>query len=84
MNKLYQKIEYCLKYKNNIVFKFNIEKKTITMVNQQLLPLSLQNKPVSFDLVQKFCSDRILTLNRGYCKELKTKVTLISALCARR
>lgn len=72
MNKLYQKIEYCLKYKNNIVFKFNIEKKTITMVNQQLLPLSLQNKPVSFDLVQKFCSDRILTLNRGYCKEILT------------
>lgn len=72
MNKLYQKIEYCLKYRNDIVFKFNIDQKTIVMVNSNLLPISLQNKPVSFDLVQKFCSDRILTLNRGYCKEILT------------
>ena len=72
MNTMFQKIEYCLKYKDEVVFKFNIEQKTITMVNPKLLPISLQNKPVSFDLVQKFCSDRILTLNRGYCKEILT------------
>lgn len=72
MNKMYQKIEYCLKYKNDIVFKFNIEQRTISMVNQNLLPISLQNKPITFDLVQKFCADRILMLNRGYCKEILT------------
>lgn len=72
MNTMFQKIEYCLKYKNDIVFKFNIEKKTISMVNKDLLPISLQNKPETFGLVQKFCSDRILMLNRGYCKEILT------------
>ncbi len=72
MNTMFQKIEYCLKYKNDIVFKFNIEQRTITMVNQGLLPISLQNKPINFGLVQKFCSDRILMLNRGYCKEILT------------
>ena len=64
MNTMFQKIEYCLKYKNDIVFKFNIEQRTITMVNQGLLPISLQNKPINFGLVQKFCSDRKKMLNR--------------------
>lgn len=36
MSTMFEKIEYCLKYKNEIVFKFNIEQKTITMINESL------------------------------------------------
>lgn len=72
MTTMFEKIEYCLKYKNEIVFKFNIDQKSITMVKESLLPLSLQNKPITYDLVTKFCADRILMLNREYCKEILT------------
>ena len=72
MTTMFEKIEYCLKYKNDIVFKFNIEQKSIKMINESLLPISLQNKPISYDLLKKFCSDRILMLNREYCKEILT------------
>lgn len=72
MTTMFEKTEYCLKYKNDVVFKFNIEQKSIRMVNEGLLPVSLQNKPVTYDLVRKFCSDRILMLNREHCKEILT------------
>ncbi len=72
MTTMFEKIEYCLKYKNDIVFRFNIEQKSIKLVNENLMPISLLNKPVTFDLVKKFCADRILMLNREYCKEILT------------
>lgn len=40
------------------------------MVNADLLPISLRNKPWGYMLIQKFCSDRVLMLNRAYCKEI--------------
>lgn len=67
---MFYKTEYCLKYKDDIVFKFNIENRSIQIVNKNLLPISLLNKPYTFDLVKKFCSDRILMLNREHCKEI--------------
>ena len=70
MNDMFYKIEYCLKYKDDIVFKFNIKNRSLTMINEKLLPLSLLNKPKDYSLVQKFIADRILMLNREYCKEL--------------
>ncbi len=70
MNDMFYKIEYCLKYKDETVFKFNIKNKSLTMINENLLPLSLLNKPRDYSLVQKFVADRILMLNREYCKEL--------------
>ena len=72
MNDMFYKIEYCLKYKDDIVFKFNIKNKSLTMVNEKLLPLSLHNKKQDYSLVQKFIADRILMLNREFCKEILT------------
>ena len=71
-NDMFYKTEYCLKYKDEVVFKFNMYNKTLNMVNENLLPLSLHNKPISYDLIKKFCADRILMLNREYCKEILT------------
>ena len=61
---------YCLKYKDDVVLEFDTEARTIKMINERLLPLSLVYKERNYDLVRKFCSDRILMLNRNYCKEL--------------
>lgn len=72
MNDMFYKTEYCLKYKDTVVFKFNIQKQTITMIDASLLPISLQNKNYNFDLVRTFCANRILMLNREYCKEILT------------
>lgn len=67
---MFTETEYALKYKNEIVFTFDTQQKTIQMMNISLLPLSLQNKPITYDLVKKFCSDRVLVLNRQYWKEI--------------
>lgn len=58
--------EYCLKYKNETVFIFNIESQTIEITDEALLPIGLQNKPFTYDLVKRFCADRILMRNRKY------------------
>lgn len=63
--------EYCLKYKNTVVFTFHINNKSIDMVHQELLPISMQNKQqMEFDLIRQFCSERMLVAGRKHCKEL--------------
>ena len=69
-NDLFYKTEYCVKYKDEIVFKFVPYNQAFQMVNPSLVPFSLHSTPVSYDMVRKFCADRILMLNREYCKEL--------------
>ena len=77
-NTMFYKFEYCLKYKDTIVFKFNIGRKTISMVNASLLPISLKQTQHDFSLVKKFCANRTLMLNREYCKEILTACGLDS------
>ena len=72
MNNMFYNTEYSLKYKNDTVLRFNIHNKSVTLVNSSLLPISLQNKPCNFSLIHRFCSDRMLMLNREYCKEILT------------
>ena len=67
-NDMFYKTDYCLKYKDDIVFKFNMYNKTLHIINMKLL----HNKPIDYNLVTKFCSDRILMRNRKYCKEMLT------------
>lgn len=70
---LFYNKEYCLKYKNMVVFTFHIDNKSIHMVCQELLPISMQNKyQMEFDLIRQFCSERMLMSGRKYCKELLT------------
>lgn len=70
---LFYNKEYCLKYKNTVVFTFHINNKSIHMVHQELLPISMQNKEqMEFDLIRQFCSERILMSGRKHCKELLT------------
>lgn len=69
---MFLKTEYCLKYKDEIVFKFIPYNQTLQLINKQLLPLSLHSTPLNYDLVRKFCADRILMLNREYSKEILT------------
>lgn len=65
--------EYCLKYKDIVVFTFHMDNKSIHMVQQELLPISMQNKQqMEFDLIRQFCSERMLTAGRKHCKELLT------------
>ena len=63
-NELFYKTEYCLKYKDDIVFKFIPYSQSLQLVNPSLIPLSLHSTPVSYDMIRKFCADRILMLNR--------------------
>ena len=69
-NELFYKTEYCLKYKDETVFKFIPYSQTLHMINPSLVPISLHSTPVSYDMIRKFCADRILMFNRAYCKEL--------------
>lgn len=71
-NLLLYKYDYFLKWKDTNVLRFNISKKSVELINKSYLPLSISNMPVSFDMITKFCSDRILMLNREYCKEILT------------
>ncbi len=70
---LFYNKEYCLKYKDTIVFTFQMKDKSIHIVHQELLPISMQNKEqIEFDLIRQFCSERILMAGRKHCKELLT------------
>lgn len=71
-NLLLYKYDYFLKWKDINVLRFNISKKSVDLLNKNYLPLSISNMQVSFDMITKFCSDRILMLNREYCKEILT------------
>ena len=51
---LFYNKEYCLKYKDTIVFTFQMKDKSIHIVHQELLPISMQNKEqIEFDLIRQ-------------------------------
>lgn len=55
---------YVLKYKDIEVLEFNTIDKSINVINKNLIPVSILNKPYNFDMITKFCSDRILMMHR--------------------
>lgn len=61
---------YLLKYKDSIVLKFDTKNRYVELISKDLLPYSIANMKVSYDMISKFCSDRILMMNRQYCKEI--------------
>lgn len=73
---LLEKYEYCLKWKDVEVLRFNVSKQSIKVINKDFLPLGISNLPESFDMISKFCFDRTLMLNREYCKEIITSCGL--------
>lgn len=64
--------DYALKYKDITVLTFNLERMSLVVHNPTLLPIPIQNAPVSFEMIRKFCSDRMLIVNRVHCKEILT------------
>lgn len=68
MRKL-KEAEYYLKYKDDIVLLFNIETQSIQIENKNLLPISVKNRN-GYDIISTFCSNRVLMMNREYCKEI--------------
>ena len=69
---LLEKYDYCIKWKDIPVLRFNISKHSVSIINRGSLPLSISNMAESFDMVTKFCYDRALIFNREYCKEILT------------
>ena len=64
------KNEYYLKYKDEKVLVFDTENQAVEILNESLLPISISKAPVSYDIVRSFCSNRLLMMNREYCKEI--------------
>lgn len=69
-NHLFFQKEYYLKYKSHIVLKFNIETEKVILYNNDLLPVSIQNRDINFEAMNKFCSDRMMMTSRQHCKEI--------------
>lgn len=67
---LLYKYDYYLKWKDEIVLRFNPTRQELTIENKDLLPISISNLKPCYDMIVKFCADRILMLNREYCKEI--------------
>ena len=57
-------------YKDTVVLSFDTDSKSVEFLNEDLLPLSVFYRERNYDIVRKFCSDRVLVLNRSYCKEI--------------
>lgn len=66
------KYDYYLKWKDTPVLKFNVNKASVELLDVDRLPVLLRGMPTSFDMVNKFCYDRVLMYNRKYCKEVLT------------
>lgn len=64
------KYDYYLKWKDEVVLKFNPGRAEMVVINRELLPISISNLEPGYDMITKFCADRILMLNREYCKEI--------------
>ena len=64
--------DYYIKWKDINVLRFNIDKQSVDIINDAYLPVCISNIGKSYDMVVKFCSDRILMFNREYCKEILT------------
>lgn len=67
---LLYKYDYYLKWKDEIVLQFNPERQELEIRQRNLLPISVSNLNPCYNMIAKFCADRILMLNREYCKEI--------------
>ena len=67
-------MEYLLMYKDIKVFRFDIKTYEIELLNKDYIPICIRRKDgrYTFDSVRKFCSLRVLSMNRVYCKEILT------------
>lgn len=57
-------MSYILKYRDLPVLEFNISNKKIKIIHKTLLPFCISTMQPSWDMVVKFCSDRVLINNR--------------------
>lgn len=67
-------MEYLLMYKDIQVFRFDMKTREIELLNENYIPICIrrQDGRYTFDSVRKFCSLRVLSMNRVYCKEILT------------
>ena len=65
-------MEYLLMYKDIQVFRFDMKTREIELLNENYIPICIrrQDGRYTFDSVRKFCSLRVLSMNRVYCKEI--------------
>lgn len=56
--------------------KFDKVHEVVSVLNPSLVPYNIVHMPVSYDMVHKFCSDRILLMNRKHCKEILDSCSL--------
>lgn len=63
--------DFYLMYRDIPVAMFNKDTEYYTIKHPSMLPFSIK-EDTSYTAIQKFCSNRILMMNRKYCKEILT------------
>lgn len=61
---------YQLMYRDIPVIEFDTNTCSAHVVHPSALPLSIRNVNADWDKIRNFCSNRILLMNRMYCKEI--------------
>lgn len=63
---------YYIMWKDIPTIEFNLETLTVKFLNRELAPFCVRNMQEDFSVVRVFCSNRMLMVNRVYCKEILT------------
>ena len=71
LNTMLEKYDYDLRWKDVVVLRFNITRHWLQVLNQSYLPMCISGRN-DYEMVNKFCSDRVLMLSREHTKEILT------------
>ncbi len=63
---------HLLMYNDIPVIQFDIENKNASILHKNLIPMCCKNTNNAWDCIRVFCANRILLMNREYCKEILT------------
>ncbi len=65
-------MRYYLKYRDFDVVSFDAAAQEVEGLHKHFLPIQLQSVKHDFTMIRKFCSGRILMMNRKFCKDILT------------
>ncbi len=62
--------DYMLCYEDRPLIRFSEDLSSALFVTRSRLPFSIKHEKDPVSAVRSFCSDRVLSMNRRYCKEV--------------
>lgn len=63
-------MKYYIKYRDINVVEFDTDTLAVKILHKQLLPVQISNCACNFTMIQKFCDNRALLMNRKYSKDI--------------